>query len=274
MSSETTPLISKLLPRGEYARPKPSDLRTPCPIINALANHGHIPRSGRNIIASDLMTGMKEVGLTHTYRAILAYPCFLEYKDPKTVAAQSPLSLWRKLWLLITNPYALFFSNFALRRHGQFDSKGNKCIDLDQLSIHGAIEHDISLSRRDLAECDNHIPDPHLIDEMLNSSSDGGKTISLEDLCAFQRRRIHEQLEKNPGLDYGPPEHNVVCGQILMFIKVFGDGKRVPCEYVRALYSEERLPIREGWRKRWWSVGFIEIARGLGKVQELIGIRF
>jgi hypothetical protein len=274
MSSDTAPLISRSIPRGQYAPSRPSDLRSPCPLINALANHGYIPRDGRNIIASDLMTGMKQAGISHTYRAILAYPCFLEYKDPNTVAAQSPLSIWRKLWLLVTNPYALFFSNFALRRPGQFDSKGNKCIDLSQLAIHGAIEHDISLSRRDLAEGDNCKPDPQLIEEMIKSSSDGGKTISLEDLCTYQRRRIHEQLESNPGLAYGPPEHSVVCGQILMFIKVFGDGKRVPCEYVRALYTEERLPRREGWRKRWWSVGFIEIARGLGKVQNLMGIRF
>lgn len=89
---------------------------------------------------------MKQAGISHTYRAILAYPCFLEYKDPKTVAAQSRLSIRQKLRLLVTNPYALFFSSFALRRPGQFDSKGNKCIDLSQLAIHGAIEHDISLT--------------------------------------------------------------------------------------------------------------------------------
>ena len=220
------------------------------------------------------MTGMKEVGMSHTFRAILAYPCFLEYKDPKTVAAEPPLSLWRKLWLLITNPYALFFSNFALRNHGQIDSKGNKCINLDQMSIHGAIEHDVSLSRRDLAEGDNHSPDPQLIDELLNASSDGGYMLSLEDLCALQRRRIHEQLDSNLGLEYGPPEHTIASGQILLMLKAFGNGQKVPCEFMRALYSEERLPIREGWKKRWWSVGFIEIARSIGKVQELIGIRF
>ena len=218
---------------------------------------------------------MKEAGLSHAFRAILAYPCFLVYKDPKTVAAQSPLSVWRKLWFLLTNPYALFFPNFALRKQGQVNSKGKKCINLDQMSIHGAIEHDISLSRRDLADGDNHSPNAQLISELLNASTDGGKTLSLQDLCALQRRRIHEQLESNPGLVYGPPEHNVASGQILMMLKVFGDGQKVPCSYMRAFYSEERLPVREGWRKRWWwPVGFIEIARSLGKVQELIGIRF
>ena len=193
MSSETLPLISKSPLRGEYAPSKPTDLRSPCPLINALANHGYLPRDGRNVIASDLMSGMKEAGISYTFRSILAYPCFLEYESPNVVAAQLPLSLWKKLWLLFTNPYALFFGNFALREHNQFDSTGNKCINLDKMNIHGAIEHDISLSRRDIAEGDNHSLDLQLIDEMLGSSSDGGKTISLEDFCALQRRRIHEK---------------------------------------------------------------------------------
>ena len=275
MSSETLPLISKSLPRGEYAPSKPTDLRSPCPLINALANHGYLPRDGRNVVASDLMSGMKEAGISYAFRAILAYPCFLEYKPPKVVAAQPPLSLWKKLWLLFTNPYALFFGNFALRNHNQFDSSGNKCINLDQMNIHGAIEHDISLSRRDIAEGDNHSPDPQLIEEMLGSSSDGGKTLSLEDFCTLQRRRIHEQLESNPSLEYGPPEHNIASGQILMMLKAFGDGQKVPCKYMRALYKEERLPVKEGWKKKWWwPVGFVEIATGLGKVQKLIGIQF
>ena len=280
MSSETLPLLSKSLPRGQYAPSKPTDLRSPCPLINALANHGYLPRDGRNVVASDLMTGMKEAGISHLFRAILTYPCFLEYKTPKEVAAQPPLSIWKKLWLLFTNPYALFFSNFALRKHEQFDSRRNKCINLDQMSIHGAIEHDISLSRRDIGEGDgitkgdNHSPDPKLIDEMLGSSSDGGKTLSLEDFCALQRRRIHEQLDVNPTLEYGPPEHSIASGQILMMLKAFGDGQKVPCEYMRALYKEERLPVKEGWKKRWWPVGFIEIATNIGKVQKLVGIRF
>ena len=277
MPSERTSLISKSPPRGQYAPSKSTDLRSPCPLINALANHGYLPRDGRNVIASDLMTGMKEAGISHAFRSILAYPCYLEYKTPKEVAVHPPLSVWQKLWLLFTNPYKLFFPNFALRRKGQVDSKGKKCIDLDQMSIHGAIEHDISLSRRDFAEHDrdNHSPDPELIEEMLSSSSDGGKNLSLEDFCAFQRRRIHAQLEANPTLEYGPPEHGVAVGQILMLLKAFGDGEKVSCEYMRALFKDERLPIKEGWKaKLWWPVGFIEIALGQGRVQKLIGIKF
>lgn len=47
--------------------------------------------------------------------------------------------------------------------------------------------------------------------------------------------------------------------------RVFGDEGRewaVPVQYVEALFGEERLPVREGWRKRsWWegSVGIIEM---------------
>ena len=51
-------------------------------------------------------------------------------------------------------------------------------------------------------------------------------------------------------------------GEVAFLQTIFGVGfpkYRVPVSYVKALFEEERLPVREGWRKRVWiSVGFIE----------------
>ncbi|KAJ3497381.1 heme-thiolate peroxidase [Lecanicillium saksenae] len=38
----------------EYRKPGPTDLRGPCPGINTVANHGYIPRDGRNFSTADL----------------------------------------------------------------------------------------------------------------------------------------------------------------------------------------------------------------------------
>jgi hypothetical protein len=32
-----------------YQAPGPNDSRSPCPALNALANHGYLPRSGKDI---------------------------------------------------------------------------------------------------------------------------------------------------------------------------------------------------------------------------------
>jgi len=42
-------VVSFSQPVGEYHSPLPTDHRSPCPGFNALANHGYLPRNGRNI---------------------------------------------------------------------------------------------------------------------------------------------------------------------------------------------------------------------------------
>ncbi|KAI0824786.1 Cloroperoxidase [Trametes gibbosa] len=50
------------------------DSRSPCPALNALANHGYIPRDGRNLTASQLSQAIQKVyGLSPVFATILAY---------------------------------------------------------------------------------------------------------------------------------------------------------------------------------------------------------
>ncbi|KIK65092.1 hypothetical protein GYMLUDRAFT_117100, partial [Collybiopsis luxurians FD-317 M1] len=45
-----------------YVRPnRAKDARAPCPGLNTLANHGYIPRSGRNITFIPLLRAIMEV---------------------------------------------------------------------------------------------------------------------------------------------------------------------------------------------------------------------
>ncbi|KAI4231422.1 MAG: hypothetical protein L6R40_007744 [Gallowayella cf. fulva] len=48
-------------PKGHtWQHPLPTDRRSPCPAINALANHGYLPRRGLNISLEQFITGAKE----------------------------------------------------------------------------------------------------------------------------------------------------------------------------------------------------------------------
>lgn len=266
-----------MTPTGTYAAAPKGSSRSPCPVVNALANHGYLQRSGRSIRMSELNAAMAHVGMSGLLGAIFAKPTYIEFQDPIKLGLQKPLGLFARLWRLLKNPYS-FFSYFGCWRRGQVDRSGKKVIDLSNLAIHGAIEHDISITRRDFGQKKqgNCAAQEDLIEAMLACSSDGGKTLSIQDLGDFVKYRIEQQLEDNPELVYGPNEHTVNCGQLALLMHCFGDGQRISCEYVRALFVEERLPWKEGWQKRsgWWSVGLVEFFGAVKKIRAAVGVEF
>ena len=278
MSSQ--PLLSPPLRKGEYTASKPSDLRSPCPLINCLANHGYIARDGKNVHVKELVAAMNEIGLSTGLGAVFARPIFLEHRPPKTAIeyqkkeeAQQSQSFLGYIWYLIRNPWAVLFSAFGMRQPGQFDSAGRICLDLNQLGLNGVVEHDISLTRDDIAQGDNITPQPDLVEDLLQSSSDGRKTLSIQDFASVRRRRIERQREDNPAANYGSFQHQIACTEIALVLNVFGNGTSLPWNYAHAFFKEERLPVREGWKKRrWWSLGFIELGKTVGKVKQLVGI--
>lgn len=262
---------------GVYAPPPPNALRSPCPMINSLANHGYIPRSGRNVHALDFQNAMTEiVGLSTPCAALLSNPIFLEHINPSTPSPAAKPSFLGRLWTILRNPWELMPHKIGMwiASNAQIDATtGKRFLNLDQLALHGAVEHDISLTRRDAHQSQGGLhPQKDLIDALLASSTDG-QYLTLADLCALRRRRIETQRRENPDVQYGKLEHEIACGEAALVVKVFGDGTRVEVSRVRALFEEERLPIREGWkrRSRWWSIGLVELKMCTMRFQRRIG---
>ncbi|KAI0182930.1 putative chloroperoxidase [Xylaria flabelliformis] len=48
-----SPIISQAALKP-YVKPKSTDSRSPCPMLNTLANHGYLPHNGRNLTAQDI----------------------------------------------------------------------------------------------------------------------------------------------------------------------------------------------------------------------------
>ncbi|KAK4230285.1 putative peroxidase [Podospora fimiseda] len=254
-------------PKGEYSPRPPSSLRSPCPLLNSLANHGYLPRSGRDFTQSDLSSALSQAGLSPILRAILSSPVFLEYHNSKS----SPPSKPKKSLL---NPWSLLFSFFGMRDPNQFNSSGVPVLNLDQIAREGIAEHDISLTRLDRSQGDFLAAQPGLVQELLAISNDG-KYITLEDLAALRKRRIEKRMSEDPDkITYGSREHRISCTEIALVLCVFGDGKRVPLEYIRAIFEEERLPTKEGWEKRggwWWgTLGLKELGSVSKTVREVV----
>lgn len=264
--------------RGDYHPPTSTDLRSPCPIVNAFANHGLIPRDGRNVHPADLDTAMQDLGLSLPIRKTLLWGAFFERRE------QLPATFKDYL----THPFAYLHWHFGIRPPGQNDSSSAQqkqkqqkhttpCIHLDQLSRHGAIEHDVSMTRRDFAQpgADNHSKQEDLIEQLLNSSTDGSY-LTTSDFASLRRKRLEQQRRDNPELCFPWILHFVVAGQIAAVQRVFGQGEwggRVPVGYAEAIFREERLPLEEGWRRKkgGWGLGVLGVVVQLVRVRVGIG---
>ncbi|KAL8866940.1 MAG: hypothetical protein Q9174_005984 [Haloplaca sp. 1 TL-2023] len=210
------------------------------------------------------MNGMNEYGLGSFLNYVFSNPIFLEKPPP----GPKPTTSWLDM---MAHPFASAFAAFGMREKGQNDSDGTPCLNLDQLSRHNAVEHDVSLTRRDFAQGDNNSPQPDLIEGLLAASTNG-KTITLDDFIALRRRRYEQQKQDNAELDFTGMQVQIACTEVALILKVFGDGKEVPVEYIRAWFKEGRLPRKEGWSKRtWWTLGLFELNSLASKVQKILG---
>jgi len=257
--NESSPPLQK----GQFQPASPTDLRSACPVVNALANHGYIPRDGRNVSYDEIKTAMSQLGIASTVRTTLAYGANLEHVD----------KLQMGFWAFLANPFAYYLRPLGLRNHGQLDSRGEKCLNLDQLNRHGAVEHDVSLSRRDFAQGDNHSKQEDLIAKMINAASDG-KVLTTEDFAKLRAQRLEQQKRDNPELVFGSLQQTMAYGEAAFIQMTFGLGYPkydVPVDRLKALFDEERLPREEGWKPRsWWTVGFLELTLQATKLRWLV----
>ncbi|KAF4969736.1 hypothetical protein FSARC_3079 [Fusarium sarcochroum] len=270
MDSSKSPLA-----KGTYSPSGPDDLRGPCPLINCLANHGYLPRDGRNVRLEEVLAGMDRVGLSKALGAAFANPIFLERHAPsKFHDDPTPQrSLFQNIRQIVSNPWAIFGA-FGMRKPGQLDAEGNRVLNLDQLGLPNTVEHDISLTRRDHQQGDNISRQQDLIEDLLASSYDG-KVITAKDLADFRKKRIAQQKADNPDVKYEASDHDLACSEIALVLNVIGTGDSVPCDYMKAFFQEERLPIEEGWRRRkWWGFGIIGMIMVRNKIKKMVGLKF
>lgn len=238
-------------------------------MINSLANHGYLPRNGQNVLAQEMKAAVAEAGISKALGTIFVNTV---YNVHQTKQEKEKASLLSRLWMTARDPWTLM-SSFGMRKPKQVDGAGRAVLDLDQLALHGAVEHDISLTRRDHAQEEgNCAPQQDLIAELLASSTDK-KKITRNELAGLRKLRIEKQRKDNPGLTYGSLQHELGCGEIALILGVFGDGESARYDYIATFLEQERLPIEEGWTKRcWWTLGLIEIKINVTKIKRLIGL--
>jgi hypothetical protein len=191
--------------------------------MNALANHGILPHDGKNIT--------KEMAVKALTTAL-----HLEGKIASVFA-------WGGV---AANP-----------NHEEHN------FDLDHVNKHGWIEHDVSLSRDDIAFGSNSAFSSERWAEVLKIYKDGAVTeggasgvgpeeTNWKSASKARYMRVKQQKERHEkegkDFNYGIKEVILSYGESALFLNLLGKEGAAPLEWVRILFEEERFPYKEGWR--------------------------
>ncbi|KAI0053624.1 Cloroperoxidase [Auriscalpium vulgare] len=214
MSNVTEPAASHpFVPAAE------GESRSPCPALNALANHGYLPHNGRNITAPQLIRALRQV-----YHVSLPFATLLSLGG--TVWCGSG---WR--------------------------------LDLEDLAKHDHIEHNASLTHADAPEGNIYAPipvDKELLQDMLDTSETD--YLTFDDLVKTRVQRDQTLVEP-----LNNTHTTISRGEVVLTVEALGDEEgRVPKDYIRQWFGEERLP--EGWQRPKKTIGLLTTNKGVKQV--------
>ncbi|KAJ7755887.1 Peroxidase, family 2-domain-containing protein [Mycena metata] len=219
---------------GDYVAPGPNDVRSPCPGLNSLSNHGYLPRDGRNIHATAIISAMDNyLGLSMTFD---------------------------------------FLQTFGAGVRGAFVLLPDLSIGLESYDAltnsHDKIEHDASFTRNDVffdlvasgvdpkTIDNNNIPAMHnppvnttLIDLLVSFSKDG-QTLTVDDIADARHARLQSTVAFNPTADLDSEQTGGMWREAGFVSLVLGDANgTVRVDWLRDWFVNERLPIELGWKK-------------------------
>jgi len=206
----------------------PGDVRSPCPGLNALANHGFLHHDGRNMTIPHLIKGLAE-GLN--------------------VGADFTTAIGGVGLLSSPNPLG-----------GAFDLS-----DLNQHNF--PIEHDASMSRQDAALGNDQVfYNPNW--QQYISVFDGKTVTDIPTASKAKFARYNDSLAKNPDFTYGPREAFLSYGENALYLQTMADpiSGKAQISYVRSLFEQEKLPYSLGWRPSKTPITLVSLGAMIGNL--------
>jgi len=186
-----------------YEPPKPTDSRSPCPALNAMANHGIFPRDGRNIRFKEMSTKIHE-----TFNFAESFCYFVPW----------------------------FFAGLVGRDYE------TGTLDLEDLALHNAIEHDASMTRHDIAHVpDQSKPDVKLVEALLAMASGPNKELTVKDLSKYSTIRRCDAKASNPQFTLATKHKGFGSSNAATMIEVLGPQQDI----LRSFLIDEKIPA--GW---------------------------
>ncbi|KAF4549128.1 Sterigmatocystin biosynthesis peroxidase stcC-like protein 2 [Elsinoe fawcettii] len=210
----------------EWHPPGQFDVRGPCPMLNALANHGFLPRNGLNITKSAAVAAMTE--------SLNFDPAFAEILFGGGIATNP-------------EPNANSFTMVHLRRHN-------------------VVEHDASMSRQDSYFGNNFDFNQTIFDQTrafwINDTLNRQQLANSKLYRQLQSKAYNPTYvfnEKTEGFSLG--EH---AAPFIAFGDI--DKITARKDWVEYFFMNERLPYSLGWTKRDTKATFADFQRINGEI--------
>jgi len=188
----------------------PGAVRGPCPGLNTLANHGFLPRDGKNISLPVLLAACQE-GLN------------------------------------VGADFCTVAGTLALTSKGGL-AKGGLAFDLDDIDQHNyPIEHDVSFSRQDAYFGDWVGFNPSVYKTVQDTAEAG--TYNIGTMAEVRRTRLQDSLKRNPELYYGVLPAVFAFQEVSITLSVMGDPVTgiAPTKFVDFWIQNEKFPYELGW---------------------------
>ncbi|KND03953.1 uncharacterized protein SPPG_01404 [Spizellomyces punctatus DAOM BR117] len=219
-----------------WQAPTAGDVRSPCPILNALANHGLINRNGKDITPAQYTAGLKTIGC-----------------DPVLCGALAQAAL-----------------NVIPNRKNE---KGESVFGLDDLRTHLGIEHDASLTRNDYdldPNHDNYSLNRTLYDQLVSLRDPQTQRLDATSIARARKIRQKDSKDRNPKATLDRKQLALAHGEGAAFLMIMGHqyGYSVPVPYAKGFFVDERLPFEEGWEPSAKPLSFMELGLNVGAVIE------
>ncbi|KAH8203546.1 hypothetical protein TruAng_002294 [Truncatella angustata] len=199
----------------EWQAASPGDSRSPCPMLNSMANHGWLPHNGKNI---DLPTIQS--------------------------AFENAMGFAPEVFVGITQ------SSLAVSTTGN-----SSTFNLQDLAFHNAIEHDGSLSRNDIFFGDDLHFNPLIWAATAARYGIripfASSVITVEIAARARAARVRDAKLVNPKFNLTDAGSSGSIGETSVLLTAFWDPNQggVPKDYVRVLFEEERIPYAEGFTR-------------------------
>ncbi|KAJ4286101.1 hypothetical protein N0V90_013450 [Kalmusia sp. IMI 367209] len=177
---------------------------------DALANHGFLPRDGKNITQDVLVKGTAAVNLT----------------------TEVAIGLFLAALKTSSDPASHSFTLQDLKKHNFIEHDGS--LSRADTGTPGA--NDQQFNRGVFSE--------------FKSFFQGATQISLPLAATARWGRIKSAKGSNPAFVYGPAQRFNSYAETAVYYQLLVDPKTgtVPLNFLDVFFCEERLPVREGWR--------------------------
>lgn len=221
--------------------------RSVCPALNAMANHGYIPRSGHEITFPKLFFGLRNCyNLTYALTLVLTLGGFIL------------IGLWPLTWK--------GWKKIELREVGRkmgetiHERRGQVSVQLLSLIAVG-VEHNASLIHPDVPRCESHLPSWKPLASLASTLfPNAGPMITEIDVAHarlaretaslnYQRSQTGKEAKSYTGLDAVHAE--IARGEMAIILGVWRESEEspngIPLASLMPWLTEERLP--EDWVK-------------------------